>query len=98
VVEGRDIGTVVWPEAPLKVYLTADAQARAARRHAELSGTPVTVAETQASLTRRDTIDSGRAAAPLLKADDAVLLDTTAMTLEEAVQAVVDLAEAPRGT
>jgi CMP/dCMP kinase len=98
VVEGRDIGTVVWPEAPLKVYLTADTEARAARRHAELTGAPMTVAETQASLIRRDTIDSGRAAAPLLKADDAVLLDTTDMTLDEAVQTVADLAEARRGT
>ena len=98
VVEGRDIGTVVWPEAALKVYLTADAEARAVRRHAELTGVPVTVAETQASLTRRDTIDSGRTAAPLLKADDAVLLDTTELTLDEAVQAVVDLAEARRDT
>ena len=98
VVEGRDIGTVVWPEASLKVYLTADAEARAVRRHAELTGVPVTVAETQASLTRRDTIDSGRTAAPLLKADDAVLLDTTELTLDEAVQAVVDLAEARRDT
>jgi cytidylate kinase len=98
VVEGRDIGTVVWPEASLKVYLTADAEARAVRRHAELTGAPVTVAETQASLTRRDTIDSGRTAAPLLKADDAVLLDTTELTLDEAVQAVVELAEARRDT
>jgi CMP/dCMP kinase len=97
VVEGRDIGTVVWPEAALKVYLTAHAEARAARRHAELTGAPGTVAETQASLARRDEIDSGRVAAPLLKADDAVLLDTTELTLEEAVQAIADLAEARRG-
>jgi CMP/dCMP kinase len=98
VVEGRDIGTVVWPGAELKVYLTADPQARAARRHAELTGAPLTVAETQASLARRDEIDSGRVAAPLLKADDAVLLDTTDMDLDEAVRAVVDLAEARRGS
>jgi CMP/dCMP kinase len=93
VVEGRDIGTVVCPDAPLKVYLTADPSARAARRHSELSGTPVTVAETQAALARRDEIDSGRAAAPLTKADDAVWLDTTELTLDEAIQAIVDLAE-----
>ncbi|MGH3315740.1 MAG: (d)CMP kinase [Nocardioidaceae bacterium] len=93
VVEGRDIGTVVCPDAPVKVYLTADPSARAARRNAELTGTPVTVAETQAALARRDEIDSGRAAAPLMKADDAVWLDTTELTLGEAIQAIVDLAE-----
>jgi cytidylate kinase len=67
VVEGRDIGTVVCPDAPLKVFLTA------------LGG--------------RDEIDSGRAAAPLMKADDAVWLDTTELTLDEAIQAIIDLAE-----
>jgi cytidylate kinase len=93
VVEGRDIGTVVWPEAPLKVFLTADPEARAARRNAELTGAEVTVAQTQESLARRDRIDSGRTAAPLLQADDAVLLDTTGLSLDEAIQAIVDLAE-----
>jgi cytidylate kinase len=83
VVEGRDIGTVVCPDAPLKVFLTADPSARAARRNAELTGAPVTVAETQAALARRDEIDSGRAAAPLMKADDAVWLDSTELTLDE---------------
>jgi cytidylate kinase len=97
VVEGRDIGTVVCPDAGLKVYLTADPTARAARRNAELTGAPVTVAETQAALARRDRIDSGRAAAPLAKAADAVLLDTTELTLDEAIQAIVELAEARRG-
>ena len=96
VVEGRDIGTVVCPDAPLKVYLTADPSARAARRNAELTGTPVTVAETQAALARRDEIDSGRAAAPLMKADDAIWLDTTELTLDEAIQTIVDLAEERR--
>jgi len=93
VVEGRDIGTVVCPDAPLKVYLTADPAARAARRNAELTGAPVTVAQTQEALARRDRIDSGRTAAPLLQADDAVLLDTTELSLEQAIRAVVDLAE-----
>jgi len=92
VVEGRDIGTVVWPDAPLKVFLTADPQVRAARRNAELTGADVTVTQTQESLARRDRIDSGRTAAPLLQADDAVLLDTSGLSLDEAVQAIVDLA------
>ena len=93
VVEGRDVGTVVCPDAPLKVFLTAESAMRAARRNAELSGADVTVAQTEESLARRDRIDSGRTAAPLLQADDAVLLDTTELTLDEAVQAIVDLAE-----
>jgi CMP/dCMP kinase len=92
VVEGRDIGTVVSPDAPLKVFLTADPEARAARRNAELTGAEVTVAQTRESLARRDRIDSGRTAAPLLRADDAVLLDTTGLSLDEAIQAIVDLA------
>jgi cytidylate kinase len=97
VVEGRDIGSVVCPDAALKVYLTADPAARAARRNAELTGPPVTVAQTQQSLARRDRIDSGRAAAPLLQADDAVPLDTTDLTLTQAIQAVIELAEQRRG-
>jgi CMP/dCMP kinase len=98
VVEGRDIGTVVWPQAPLKVYLTADPAARAARRSAELTGAAALgLAETQAALARRDRIDSGRKADPLMQADDAVLLDTTELTLDEAITAIVDLAEARRG-
>ncbi|MDQ4086360.1 MAG: (d)CMP kinase [Actinomycetota bacterium] len=97
VVEGRDIGTVVCPDAALKVYLTAEPAARAARRNAELTGPAVSVAQTQEALTRRDQIDSGRAAAPLLRADDAVLLDTTDLTLHEAIETVVDLAEERRG-
>jgi CMP/dCMP kinase len=97
VVEGRDIGTVVAPEAPVKVFLTADPTARAARRHAELTGVPASVADTQAALARRDRIDSGRASAPLAQAPDAVLLDTTDLTLDEAIAAIVELAEERRG-
>jgi cytidylate kinase len=93
VVEGRDIGTVVCPDAPLKVFMTAASAARAARRNAELTGAEVTVQQTEESLARRDRIDSGRTAAPLLQADDAVLLDTTELTLDEAVETIVDLAE-----
>ncbi len=92
VVEGRDIGTVVAPDAAVKVYLTADASARATRRAAEQSGTDV--AATQADLVRRDTIDSGRATAPLSMAVDATHLDTTPYTLDEVVGQVVALVEA----
>jgi CMP/dCMP kinase len=89
VVEGRDIGTVVAPDAAVKVYLTADPEARAARRTAELAG--VTVAATQQDLIRRDKLDSGRATAPLTMADDAHHIDTTPYTLEEVVEQVVAL-------
>lgn len=91
VVEGRDIGTVVAPEAPVKVYLTADPAARAARRTAEQSG--VDVAATQQDLIRRDTIDSGRATAPLAMAADAHHIDTTPYSLDEVVDQVVALVE-----
>jgi cytidylate kinase len=92
VVEGRDIGSVVWPQAEVKVYLTADAAARAHRRtaqHAHL-GDP---SATHAQLLERDRIDSGRATAPLTMADGAVHLDTTDLTLEEAVDHIVALVE-----
>ncbi len=90
VVEGRDIGSVVWPQAEVKVYLTADAEARAQRRTAELAE-PTSVATTTADLLRRDRIDSGRAAAPLTRAPGAVHIDTTDLTLEEVVEQVARL-------
>ncbi len=89
VVEGRDIGSVVVPDADLKVYLTADAAARAARRTAEEGGSDV--AATEASLAARDRIDSGRATAPLTLADGAVHLDSTFLTLGEVIDAIVAL-------
>jgi cytidylate kinase len=95
VVEGRDIGSVVWPQAEVKVYLTADPAARAARRAAEQGSSDRDgVAATEASLRERDRIDSGRAAAPLVQADGAVHLDTTDHTLDEVVGLVVGLVEA----
>jgi CMP/dCMP kinase len=93
VVEGRDIGSVVWPAAGLKVFLTADPTARAARRAAEAGSNDVTA--TQESLLNRDRIDSGRAVAPLTMADGAVHIDTTDLTLDEVVDLVVGLATAP---
>ena len=91
VAEGRDIGTVVAPDAPVKVYLTADPAARAARRSAEQSGADV--AATQADLLRRDGIDSGRAVSPLAMADDAHHIDTTPYTLDEVVDQIVVLVQ-----
>lgn len=90
VVEGRDIGSVVLPDAPVKVYLTADPEARAARRALEEGGSDV--AATRASLLQRDAIDSTRATSPLVMADGAAHLDTTAHTLDEVIDQVVALA------
>jgi cytidylate kinase len=95
VVEGRDIGTVVAPDAPVKVFLTADPDARAARRTAELAGT--TVEATHRDLIRRDKADSGRATAPLTMADDAHHIDTTPFTLDEVIDQVVALVEKAEG-
>jgi len=92
VVEGRDIGSVVAPDAPVKVFLTADPAARAARRAAEEGGSDVSA--TQESLLARDKIDSGRATAPLVMADGAVHIDTTPYTLDEVIGLVVALVEA----
>ena len=94
VVEGRDIGTAVAPDADVKVYLTADPGARAARRSAEQAGTDV--AATEADLIRRDRIDSGRVASPLAMAADAHHIDTTPYSLEEVVDQVVALVEKAR--
>lgn len=92
VVEGRDIGSVVWPQAQVKVFLTADAEARAARRAAEAGS--VDVGRTRESLLSRDRIDSGRATAPLAMAPDAIAVDTTGHTLDEVIDRVVALVEA----
>ncbi len=92
VVEGRDIGSVVWPQAEVKVYLTADAGARAVRRAAEEGGSDVSA--TEASLRARDAIDSGRATAPLVMPDGAHHIDTTPYTLEEVISQVVALVTA----
>jgi cytidylate kinase len=89
VVEGRDIGTVVAPEAELKIYLTASAEARAARRNAELAGS--TMEAQQAALARRDRLDSTRRTDPLSMADGAVELDTTALNLDEVIAEVLRL-------
>jgi cytidylate kinase len=91
VVEGRDIGSVVWPEAPVKVYLSADAAARATRRALEEGGSDV--GATEESLLARDRIDSGRAVSPLVAAEGAVHIDTTPYTLDEVIDRIVALVE-----
>ncbi len=92
VVEGRDIGTVVWPAAKPKVYLVADVDVRARRRASELGRTDADqVTEVAAAIARRDGYDSARAASPLAQAPDAVVLDTTYLTIDEVVQRLVDM-------
>ena len=93
VMDGRDIGTVVLPDAGLKIFLTASPEARAVRRLRELraKGDPSTLEEVTADMARRDHDDASRAAAPLRAAEDAVLVDTSDMTLDESIQAVYEL-------
>ena len=88
VMDGRDIGTVVLPRADVKIFLTASPEERAARRCAELKGrgTPVDYETVLADIMERDARDSGRSAAPLKRAEDALLVDTTGITLEESFQ------------
>lgn len=91
VVEGRDIGTVVFPEAPVKVFLTADSATRAARRAGDAEAANLDVADIVADLNRRDHADSTRKTSPLRPAADAITIDTTDMPIEEVVSAVLSL-------
>lgn len=91
VVEGRDIGTTVLPDADVKIFLTASPEVRAARRNAELMGTDVHT--TREALIKRDAADSTRKASPLAKAGDAVEVDTSELTLQQVVVRVVALVE-----
>ncbi|MER6914715.1 (d)CMP kinase [Streptomyces sp. NPDC000594] len=94
VVEGRDIGTTVLPDADLKIFLTASAEARAARRSGELKGADL--AATKEALIKRDAADSSRKASPLAKAGDAVEVDTTDLTLQQVIECVVTLVREAR--
>ncbi|HEV2092756.1 MAG TPA: (d)CMP kinase [Rubrobacter sp.] len=95
VVEGRDIGTVVLPDAELKVFLSADPEERA-RRRARQTGREGELDRIREAISRRDRQDSEREASPLKPAPDAVVLDTTALSLEEVVSRVLDLASGLR--
>src|SRR5581483_7071337 len=94
VVEGRDIGTVVLPWAPLKIFLTASEEVRARRRHEELlaRGAQVDLAATLAELRQRDDRDINRPVAPLKQAPDALLVDTSSLELESVITRLVELA------
>ena len=93
IMDGRDIGTVVLPDADLKIFLTASPEARADRRYAELKDNPDAPAYEQvlADIIKRDHDDSTRAIAPLKQADDAVLCDTTELSLEESIQTIIGM-------
>lgn len=98
VAEGRDIGTVVFPSAEVKIFLTASAEERARRRRIDLAnqGHDVEQAEVQERLERRDAYDSTREVSPLEAAADAEMLDTTGLTIDEVVDAIVARVEAAR--
>ena len=85
VMDGRDIGTVVFPDAELKLFMTADPAVRAQRRYKELveKGDPVTLEEIERNVRERDKADMSRAVSPLRQADDAVVLDNSHMSVEE---------------
>ncbi len=92
VADGRDMGTVIFPGAPLKIYLTANALHRAERRHKQLisKGNPATIVAIQQDLEARDARDMSRQAAPLKPADDALLLDNSDLSIEKSVNQVID--------
>jgi len=98
VLDGRDIGTVVFPEAPVKLFVTASPEERARRRHAELSarGDAPPLAEVAAEMAARDARDSAREAAPLRPAEDAVTLDTSRLDADAAFAAALRIVESCR--
>ena len=100
VLDGRDIGTVIAPEAPAKLFVTATPQVRAMRRWKQLTGRGEVIAydDMLADIIRRDERDAGRGAAPMVQAQDAVLLDTTDMDIEAAFDAARRIVEAARGS
>ena len=97
--DGRDIGTVILPDAQLKIFLTADAAVRAKRRYLELTakGVESSLEKIEREILERDERDRNRPVAPLRQAKDAVLLDTSDMTIEEVTEKIVELARERRG-
>jgi cytidylate kinase len=99
VLDGRDIGTVICPDADVKLFVTASAECRAERRFKELAdkGMDITLDQVLADVKTRDARDRSRETAPLIPADDAVLIDTSDMTITQAVAAAIAAVEAGRG-
>jgi CMP/dCMP kinase len=98
VLDGRDIGTVIFPDAEVKIFVTASAEVRAGRRAIELAaaGSKVSEADVLADIRRRDERDTGRAVAPLKPAPDAYLLDTTHLDIDGAFRAAINIVDAVR--
>ena len=94
IADGRDMGTVVFPEAPLKIFLTASAEARAERRFHQLQGMgeSVSLARLLTDIEQRDARDQSRSVSPLVPAEDAIVIDSTALTADEVLQAASELA------
>ena len=93
-VEGRDIGTVVWPDADVKVFLTASEDERARRRGGDTAGG----GETAETLARRDALDSGRAASPTRAAADALVIDSTGRSVDQVVDQLLQLIDTARAS
>lgn len=98
VVEGRDIGTVVFPDTPVKIYLTARPEIRAARRSGDAEAVDKSKAQIAAELAARDHADSSRKASPLRPADDAEIIDTSDLSIDEVVERVLQVVDAVPGT
>ena len=96
IADGRDMGTVVFPQAPLKIFLTASAEARAERRFHQLQGMgeSVSLARLLTDIEQRDARDQSRIVSPLVPAEDAIVIDSTALSADEVLQAARDLAAA----
>ena len=99
VIDGRDIGTVICPDADVKLFVTAAPEERARRRYLELkqNGAKVTLGEVLADIEARDERDQNRATAPLRRAEDAVLLDTTKLDIDAAFKVAIDMIDAAMG-
>ena len=96
IADGRDMGTIVFPRAPLKIFLTASAEARAQRRFYQLQGMKesVSLARLLTDIQQRDTRDQSRAVSPMVPAEDAIIIDSTTLSADEVLQAARDLAAA----
>jgi cytidylate kinase len=93
IADGRDMGTTVFPQAPLKIFLTASAEERAQRRHKQLNekGISSSIAALAAEIAERDERDRTRATSPLVPADDAIVIDSTSLSIDEVVQHILTL-------
>lgn len=100
VMDGRDIGTVVLPQAELKIFMTADTEIRAKRRYDELvnKGEQISLNEVRENLQQRDYIDTTREDSPLIQASDAILLDTTNLNVQQQLQIAINLVEEKQAT